>query len=167
MKRIIFATATLLIYISVLSQDFSMVNRLEKLMPEYDSLNQFSGNILLAYQGNVIYERSFGLADHDKNILNNASTQFNIGSIGKMFTAIAVMQLAEKEKLNLDDPIKFWLGEYNLPNADKITIKHLLTHQSGFGTYMRSKYFNGKQDYTLDELVKIIAQQPLLFNEAG
>ncbi len=167
MKKVIFATAILLIHISVFSQDFSMVNRLEKLMPEYDSLNQFSGNITLAYRGQVIYEHSFGLADHNKNILNNSSTQFNIGSIGKMFTATAIMQLAEKGKLNLDNPIRYWLGEYNLPNAEKITVKHLLTHQSGFGTYMRSKYFNSKQKYTLDELVKIIAKQPLLFNEPG
>lgn len=167
MKRLIFATSILIICIPVLAQDFGMVQNLEKRMIKYDSLNQFNGNILLTNREKIVYKQSFGLADQNKNILNNSETQFNIGSIGKMFTAIAIMQLAEKGKLNIDESINLWLSEYKLPNAEKITIKHLLTHQSGFGTYMRSRNFNSKQNYTLDELVKIIAQQSLLFNEPG
>ena len=77
MKRIIFVATILFICLSVFSQDSGMVTRLEKLMPQYDSLNQFSGTIAMAYHGKVIYEKSFGFADFKNNILNNSSTEFN------------------------------------------------------------------------------------------
>lgn len=141
--------------------------RLEKILKTYSAVNQFSGNVLLSQNGKIVYEHSFGQSSYQQNAANTSQTQFNIGSMGKMFTAVAIMQLVEKGKLDLQAPVKTYLPEYGLPNADKINLTHLLTHTSGYGTYMRAKGFDGKKDLSLDEVVKIIASQPLQFDEPG
>lgn len=90
--------------------------------------NPINGNVLVAENGKVVYKKSFGFADFENKIPNSESSRFNIASVSKTFTSVAILQLKEKGKLGLDDPVKKYLPEF--PYAD-ITIKHLLSHTSG------------------------------------
>jgi CubicO group peptidase (beta-lactamase class C family) len=102
----------------------------------------FSGAVLIAQGGKPLLAEAYGLADREAKIVNTADTQFRFGSMGKMFTAVAIMQLAEAGKLDLTAPIGRYLTDY--PNADiatKVTINNLLTHSGGTGDIFTPEYF--------------------------
>ena len=96
--------------------------------------DQFSGAVLVAHNGRVLLEKAYGLADRANAKPNTPDTQFRFGSMGKMFTAVAVMQLVEQGKIDLEAPIGRYLTGY--PNQDiatKVTVAHLLSHTGGTG----------------------------------
>lgn len=94
--------------------------------------DQFSGVILIAKNGKPVYQRASGLANRAWNVQNRMGTKFNVASIGKMFTAVAIAQLAEQGKLSFDDPLGKWVPDYpDQEIAGKVTVHHLLTHTSG------------------------------------
>ncbi len=86
--------------------------------------------IIVAQDGQVIYQRSKGMADINQGISIDEHTAFELASVTKPITAIAVMQLVEKQRLSLNDPVLKWLPELP-PSWAEITVRHLLTHQSG------------------------------------
>jgi len=95
---------------------------------------QFSGTLLVARHGKVLLEKAYGDADRAKGTPNTIDTQFRYASLGKMFTAIATLQLVEAGKLSLDGHVGDYLKDYpNKEMASKVTIRHLLTHTSGAG----------------------------------
>lgn len=73
--------------------------KLNSLMIDCSEIDLFSGTILVAKDGNIVFEKSYGYADKEKNFLNNNFTKYNIGSIGKVFTAIMILQLAQENNL--------------------------------------------------------------------
>lgn len=92
-----------------------------------------SGSILIAHNGRIVLTKGYSLADREHMTPNTPSTLFRIGSITKMITAIAVMQLCERGDLEPDAPLsKYVMG---VPNADQITIRHLLNHTSGLPSF--------------------------------
>lgn len=96
--------------------------------------DRFSGAILLAQDGRVRFRKAYGLADRARRKPNRLDTQFRFGSMGKMFTAVAIMQLAERGKVDLEAPIGRYLAGY--PNGDvaaKVTVANLLSHTGGTG----------------------------------
>ena len=96
--------------------------------------DQFSGAILLAQNGRVLLQKAYGLADREHDKPNTLDTQFRFGSMGKMFTAVAIMQLVEQGKVDLEAPIGRYLTDY--PNQDiatKVTVANLLSHTGGTG----------------------------------
>lgn len=102
----------------------------------------FSGAVLIAEGGKPVLEAAYGLADREAKTPNTLQTQFRFGSMGKMFTAVSIMQLAQAGKLDLTAPIGRYLKDY--PNADiatKVTINHLLTHTGGTGDIFTPEYF--------------------------
>ena len=81
-----------------------------------------------------IFARAYGHADREHNIANTLETRFRIGSMNKMFTAVATLQLVEAGKINLDAPLGTYLPDY--PNKDvatQVTIAELLDHTGGTG----------------------------------
>lgn len=98
-------------------------------------VEHFSGAALVAKDGKIVFAKGYGLADASSAILNAADTRFLIGSLTKQFTAVAILQLAEKKLLKVDDPIGKYLPDYPKPAADKITLQHLLTHTAGIPNY--------------------------------
>jgi len=102
----------------------------------------FSGALLVAKGNQVLLTSVAGEASKAYHVPNNIDTKFNLGSMNKMFTSTAIVQLAEKGKLSLDDPISKFVDESWLPKnvTDKITIRHLLTHSSGLGSYFNETY---------------------------
>jgi CubicO group peptidase (beta-lactamase class C family) len=103
-------------------------SKIESYFDTIAKVHQINGNILLAQNGEVIASRAFGYADIVTHQPNTNATRFNLASISKLFTSTAILQLRDKGRLSLDDPLtKFFPG---FPFKD-ITLKHLLTHTSG------------------------------------
>ncbi|THD61379.1 serine hydrolase [Phenylobacterium sp.] len=94
----------------------------------------FDGAVLVAQRGKPIFQAAYGEADREHRTPNAVETQFRFGSMGKMFTAIAIMQLAQAGKLDLDAPLGRYLPDYpNAEIAQKVTVNNLLTHSGGTG----------------------------------
>jgi CubicO group peptidase (beta-lactamase class C family) len=103
--------------------------------------NQFNGAVLVAEKGKVIYNRVFGIANYNPRTPLKIDSQFRLGSVTKQFTAMAIMILKEKGKLDYGDDIRKYLPE--LPYKG-ITIRHLITHTSGMPDYITlfNKYWD-------------------------
>lgn len=91
----------------------------------------FQGTVLVADQGEIVYQKTVGLLDREANILLNDQTRYGVASITKMITAILTLQLVEEGKLSLETSINEILPHLSIPKGHKITIHHLLLHISG------------------------------------
>lgn len=102
---------------------------------------RFAGAVLIARNGQPLLSAAYGLADEASRKPNTVATQFRFGSIGKLFTSVAIMQLAEAGKLDLTAPVGRYLKSY--PNAEiagKVTIDELLTHSGGTGDIFGAEF---------------------------
>ena len=137
-------------------------NHLEGLASE----DQFSGTALVAWEGKISLEKAYGLADQDRGIVNETDTLFNLGSMNKMFTAVAIMQLVEDGMLSVGDHIVDVYPEYpNREVAKVVTIAQLLTHTSGMGDCFTGEFFTTPDDQlrTLAGYLPLFASEPLQF----
>jgi CubicO group peptidase (beta-lactamase class C family) len=99
----------------------------------------FSGVVLLAREGRPLLLNAYGEASREYRVPNAVDTRFNLGSITKSFTAVAVLQLAERGKLSLDDPVARFVPDVpDAESAKRITIRQLLTHTSGLGDHVNA-----------------------------
>jgi len=95
---------------------------------------EFAGAVLVAKEGPVLFSHAYGLADRKRGTPNTLRTRFRIGSMNKMFTAVAILQLVEAGKLELTAHLGKYLTDYlNRDVATKVTIHQLLTHTGGTG----------------------------------
>jgi CubicO group peptidase (beta-lactamase class C family) len=142
-----------------------MMRELDTYLSTLATEDKFSGTVLVAKDGVPIFKKAYGLANKSRNAPNDTETKFNIGSMNKMFTAVAVAQLAERGKLSFDDPISKHLPHYpNKSVADKVTIHQLLTHTSGLGNYQNEKFFAQlNRVKALADLLPFFANEPLAF----
>lgn len=138
---------------------------LDKIVTEYYALGMFSGNILVAKNGNIVYEKQFGYADWEKKTPVTTETLFRIGSLNKMFTHTMIKQLEKENKLSLDDPLSKYLDLYPKETGDKITIKMLIEMKAGLGDYLMNPEFNQNRGKfkTVNDFLEIIKDEPLLF----
>ena len=136
----------------------SLASYLDELAKE----DEFSGVVLIAKDGKPVFERAYGLANKAKNIRNNIDTKFNLGSMNKMFTAVAIAQLAQAGKLSFEETIGKYLPDYpNKDVADKVTVHHLLTHTSGLGSYWNAKFEAKKASIkTVSDYLSLFADEP-------
>ena len=125
----------------------------------------FSGVVLLAKDGKPVMQRAAGLADPAKGTENRMDTKFNLGSINKIFTRLAIAQLAQDGKLALDDTVRKHLPDFPSPNADRITIQQLLDHKSGLGDIFGPRYEAAPPSSLrkLSDFVPLFADKPLEF----
>jgi CubicO group peptidase (beta-lactamase class C family) len=128
--------------------------------------DKFSGVILLAQQGRTIFEKAYGYANREKKIPNTIDTRFNLGSINKTFTHLAIDQLVASGKLSLSDPIRKFLPEYpNKEAAQKVTVQQLLDMTSGIGDFFGDRYTATPKEQlrTLQAYLPLFADKPLEF----
>src|SRR5205085_2821805 len=127
--------------------------------------DHFSGVVLIAKGGKPFFVKAYGLADKEKSLPNSPQTKFNLGSMNKMFTAVAIAQLAEQGKLSFDDKVGKFLPDYpNKDVASKVTIHHLLTHTSGLGSYWNARFDARRaQIKAVADYLGLFADEPLLF----
>ena len=133
-------------------------NRVSNFVSEYLKKNQIPGcAVMVRYNAKVVLSQGYGVANIEHDVRVTPQTVFQSGSIGKQFTATAIMILMEEKKLALEDSISKYL---EVPGSwSAIRVRHLLTHTSGLGDYPES--FSLQRDYTEDELLKMITAQPL------
>jgi CubicO group peptidase (beta-lactamase class C family) len=138
-----------------------------ELMAEFARLDIFSGSVLVARGGEVVYAAAFGEANKDHRVANTLETRFNIGSIGKTFTGVAIMQLVERGKVELDAPVSGYLEDF--PYGDSITIHHLLSHTSGMFNYMAHPDYRVRMSRlrTISDWLPLIYDQELVFGTPG
>lgn len=139
--------------------------KIDELLRSYANLNKFSGNVLIAEKGKVIFEKSYGFADREFDIPNSKVTKFPIASLTKQFTAVLILQLAEAGKINLNAPISRYLPYYKKEIGDQISIHQLLAHTSGLPEYTeRDDFFANisKHSYTHKEFIQKFCSDSLL-----
>ncbi|MCH7839507.1 MAG: beta-lactamase family protein [Planctomycetes bacterium] len=148
--------------------DVEMAKALEAHMDRLVEADAFSGAVLLAKDGKVLFKQAYGLASKRFNVPNKTDTKFNLGSMNKMFTSVAILQLVERGKLSLEDPLSKFLSTDWLPQeiTEKIRIKHLLTHTSGLGSYFNETYMNSAKALfrNLDDYKPLITDSTLAFD---
>ncbi len=118
----------------------------------------FNGNVLVAEKGKVIYKKSFGFSNDSTKEKLNENSIFELASVSKQFTAMAIVILKEKGKLNFDDKMSRYIPE--LSNYDNITVRHLLNHTSGLPDYMEimDTVFDKRKIATNIDIINIFAK---------
>jgi D-alanyl-D-alanine carboxypeptidase len=104
-----------------------------------EAADRFSGAVAIAHGAEVAFEAAYGMQHQGFRVPNRMDTRFNLASITKMFTAVAVMQLWERGKLALDDTVDKYLPKLRVGGSDRMTVNHLLCHASGLGMYWNEK----------------------------
>ena len=129
------------------------------------SEDEFSGAMLIAKDGRVLFSHAYGLADRNRRIPNTLQTRFRIGSMNKMFTAVAILQLVEAGKIKLTAPLGTYLPDYpNRAVAAKVTIHQLLTHTGGTGDIFGPDFDAHRNELrTLADYVKLYGKRGLEF----
>ncbi len=127
--------------------------------------DKFSGSVIVARNGKAIFAEAYGFADRAKQIKNTLDTRFRIGSMNKMFTAVATLQLVQAKKLALTDPLARLLPKYpNQSLSSKVTIHHLLTHTGGTGDIFGPEFDQHRLELrTLADYVKLYGARELAF----
>ena len=119
-----------------------------------------SATVAIMDNGKIVYQEGFAMANRVEAQSVNANTQFNIGSVSKVFTAAAVMQLVEAGKLELDKPVVDYLPDFTMQDSryKAITVRMLLNHTSGLpGTMMYNGFASAKDPQFLNEFMKYLA----------
>ena len=134
-------------------------------LEEESKAGRFSGAVLVGRGDQPLYAGAFGLADRQSGRPNTIDTPFNLGSVNKMFTGVAIAQLQAAGKLDWTDTVGKHLPAF--PNAkirDQVTLHQLLTHTSGVGSYWNEAHASRLAELdTQEEFLATFVNQPLLF----
>jgi CubicO group peptidase (beta-lactamase class C family) len=136
----------------------------ERVIMEFDA-GRFSGAVLVARGDELIHAQAVGMADRESGRANALDTPINLGSINKMFTAIAIAQLQAAGKLDWHDTVGRHLPDFpNVTIRDQVTIHQLLTHTSGVGSYWNEAYDARRHEIdSHHDFLETFVGQPLLF----
>ena len=123
----------------------------------------------MTHHGRTVYFAARGLADRETKRPIDIATRFDIGSMSKMFTATAIMQLVHAGKVKLSDPLGKYLPDYpNKEVATKVTIEHLLTHQGGTGNIFGPEFGAHRLELrTHDDYLKLFGARGLSFEPSS
>lgn len=163
---------TTILFLFLLSTNFiiaqNKTERLDSLMTEYYKSGAFNGNILVAENGEIIYQKSFGLANEETNEKLNKNSAFYIASLTKGFTAMGIILLKKKGELEYDDKISKYIPE--LKFYKDVTIRNLLAHTSGLPDYMElfdSNWNHKKIAVNEDVISELVRLKPEILFEPG
>ena len=121
------------------------ISAVTKEIDDQAKADRFAGAVLIGHRGRIVFQKAAGLANRERQIANTLETQFRNGSMNKMFTATAAMQLVEAGKLSLDDTVGQVMSDY--PNADiarAVKIRHLLGHTGGTGDFFGPQFMKNR-----------------------
>jgi D-alanyl-D-alanine carboxypeptidase len=142
-----------------------LIGALKKKLDEDAAAGRFAGAALVAKNGKPVFTQAYGLADREKKTANTLKTRFRLGSMNKMFTAVATLQLVQSGKLDLKAPFGNYLTDYpNKDVASKVTIEQLLTHTGGTGDIFGPEFDKKRLELkTLSDYVSLYGQRALEF----
>lgn len=162
MQRLFLLCFIVLFSISSNAQDLNL--KIDSLIQsEFKDKNEPGGVFLISKKGKPIYEKAFGMANLELNHKMNTNSVFQIGSMTKQFTAIAILILEEQGKLNVSDPISKYIPSY--PNGNNITIHQFLTHTSGIKDFTKMKALQdiAQKEMTPEQMVDFFKNEPMDF----
>lgn len=124
---------------------------------------ELSGAVLLAKDGAVLYRAAFGRRNRAEALPNRPDTRFNYASIGKLFTALAILRFAEQGRLGLDDRLAAHWPDYpNRAVAEAVTIRQLLAHTAGMGNSWATLATRPPQSVvTVADMLALFVDKPL------
>lgn len=156
----------LLITFSIYASAQNPIHQIDSLVTLKAADYELSGNVLVAEKGKIIYQKSNGIANSVTSKPVTSTSAFHLASVSKLFTSVAILQLNEKGKLNLNDPVKKYIPE--LDNG-AITISQLLSHTSGLADYqILEKPYNQDTSkiFTIGDIPSIINNDKNAFRSA-
>jgi CubicO group peptidase (beta-lactamase class C family) len=144
----------------------SVLSEIKALVEQQSKAGDFSGTVLLARGSAVLWQAAYGWANAEKKILNQDDTRFDVGSIAKGFTRVAIGQLLDQGRIKLSDKVGKFLPDY--PNAtvrEQVTIAQLLDMRSGIGDFFGEKFAQAPKEKirALQDYLPFFATDPLLF----
>ena len=146
------------------AQQTDLSKSLDSLIQKESESGDFSGAVIVAEKDKIIFAKSVGFANREKAILNDTTIKYNIASVGKIFTQVILLQLIEEGKIKLTDKIGDFYTGFNKPNANQITVLHLLTHTAGLqDVYVSKEYIKLNDLSDQERVVEIIANEKLKF----
>jgi CubicO group peptidase (beta-lactamase class C family) len=139
--------------------------RLTPLLEERAAQGAFSGVVAVACVGRLVYSGAWGMANRADSVRNTLDTRFNLGSMNKMWTAIAVAQLVEQGKIDVNAPVGRYLPDLsNAPLREQVLVRHLLTHTSGLSSYFKRGYLRERPTLTkASDLLRFFVEDSLAF----
>lgn len=143
------------------AQETSKAEKLDEWLSHFADNHKFMGTVAVARQGEVIFAKQYGIAL--ANTKPDQQTQYRIGSITKMFTAVMILQLVEEGKLSLETKLSEFYPD--LANADEISIRQLLGHRSGLGSMTADPTYRdwNEDKKSREQMMEIVARQPRRF----
>ncbi|HEX2123754.1 MAG TPA: serine hydrolase domain-containing protein [Thermoanaerobaculia bacterium] len=137
----------------------------EAFLSEMVRRDLFSGTVLIARGNETLLQKSFGLADKEAGVANTNDTKYNLGSINKTFTHVALLQLRRDGKIDFSKTLRTYLPDYPSEIADRITIRQLLEMSSGMGDIFGPEYDATPKDRlrTLRDYLPLFVEKPLEF----
>lgn len=129
MQKVFYFFSSLFFCFTVISNGQNLEQKIDSYIQNYVEANNFSGTVLVARGGEILYKKAHGLADRANDVPCQTNTVYQIASVSKPFTAAAILWLAEHGKLSVDDPLSKYIPDFR--DGDKITLHHALTHTSG------------------------------------
>ncbi len=142
------------------------ISKIDSLLNALYSNKNIYGNVLIAEKGKVIYKHSFGYANEATKEKLNENSIFELASCSKQFTAMSIMLLKEKGKLNLEDEIKIYIPEFSFYKG--VTIRNLLNHTGGLPDYIElmDSLFDKSKIATNKDIISIFSRyQPKILFE--
>lgn len=120
-------------------------------------------SIAVVLDERLAWSQGFGLADVENDVPARGNTVYRIASISKPIAATAVMQLVERGRVSLDDPVQKYVPAFPVKGEQQVTIRHLLTHTSGIRHYRAGEMESSREYETVEEALTIFKDDPLLF----
>lgn len=144
------------------SDDFA--SQADEYLTNITRQESFSGSVLLATEGNVVFAKAYGLANREHGVANTTDTLFRLGSVTKQFTAMCILILQDEHKLSVTDHVSKYVPDCPAAWRD-ITIHHLLTHTSGIPnlTDFPGNVQRQRLPSTTEATVALFKDKPLLF----
>jgi CubicO group peptidase (beta-lactamase class C family) len=135
------------------------------IVSQHAEASSFDGVVLVANQGRIVHASAHGIANREWGVPNTLETRFFIASVTKAFTAVLVLQLAQQGRVSVDATLKDALPDYAAAYADRITLRHLLSHRSGIPHFTDLPGWREGRYRAMPsaDFVDVIANQPLLF----
>jgi len=163
MKRLFILVTALCLIQACAAQDTAA--KLDSLVSTYARLERFNGSVLVAKNGTILLNKGYGYRNAGDNVLNNAQTIFQLGSITKQFTSAIILKLQEEKKLSVSDKLSKFFPDY--PKGDSITIRELLSHTSGIFNYTSDAFFMSNEitkPASREKMMALFENKPLDFS---
>lgn len=143
-------------------QQTNLAEKIDPLFADIVQSNWPRAEVLVAKDGSIIFDKGYGFAQVKERVPMTTDRRSRIGSVTKVFTAAAILKLAEQGKLSIDDPVSKFIPDW--PRGGEVTLHHLLIHSSGIHNYTGKPEFyeHITEPISLADLVASFKNNPFI-----